>query len=166
MMGDYPSLPPKTNFHAPAPIVSKWYTPWSAIPGYLSTCKQYCCQKISSASPQIWHRSVLQAPIFSPSGRTPLLKWKLSSPLCSGCSRDLVSMMMSSLSVRNAMFRPIVEYVDVWSSSVTADAQRNHFRTALHYVCRYFGDLWAWVSWLIGGKSLWVCWRAHQFWMY
>ena len=42
-------------------------------------CKQHRCQKISSASPQIWRQSILQAPIFGFSGRTPQPKVKLST---------------------------------------------------------------------------------------
>ena len=38
-------------------------------------------KKSVSASSQIWCWSVLQVPIFSYSGCTPLLKWKLSTPL-------------------------------------------------------------------------------------
>ena len=41
-------------------------------------CRQHCCQKISSASPQIWHGFILQAPIFGSLDRTPPQKsWKV-----------------------------------------------------------------------------------------
>ena len=44
---------------------------------------------------------------------------------------------------------------------------QNHLRTALHYICGCFGDLWAWVSCWEEGRSLsWVCRRARQFWTY
>ena len=60
-------------------------------------------------------------------------------------------------SVYKCYVRPIVEYADVaWSSSFPAEQRkiwntckkrmRKHFRTALHYICGCFGDLWAWVS--------------------
>ena len=45
-------------------------------------------KKISSASPQIWHQSLLQAPIVGPLGCSPIPKLKLSTHLESASTQD------------------------------------------------------------------------------